>query len=115
LPIYLFPRLYLIFKRSAVAQYAYITVFQEIVWRGFAFLLLEKIIGDRKQVVILYSAILFALMHIYFRSVLLVFGTWLLGMEWGKHYWKFRSIAGPVVAHYLFGVLLILLNYWSLD
>lgn len=96
------------------------SVFQELVWRGFAFLLLEKIIGCREQALIGCSASLFAFSHIYFRSVLIVVGTWLLGWLWGKHYWQFKSISGPVVAHYLVGFPFILLNYmggnqsWSL-
>ncbi|MFP5271807.1 CPBP family intramembrane glutamic endopeptidase [Coleofasciculus sp.] len=112
--------------RSLYLEFGYygwyfgMSVFQELVWRGFAFLILEKIIGSRERAVILCSASLFAFSHIYFRSVLIVAGTWLLGWLWGKNYWKFRSISGPVVAHYLVGFPFILLNYmggnqtWSL-
>ncbi|NEP02060.1 MAG: CPBP family intramembrane metalloprotease [Symploca sp. SIO2E9] len=77
-------------------------------------------IGYREKTVILCSAIIFAFSHIYFRSLLILIGTWLLGCLWGKHYWKFKSISGPVIAHYLVGFPFILLNYmggnpsWSL-
>ena len=96
------------------------SVFQELVWRGFAFLLLEKIFGSREQTVIACSATLFAFSHIYFRSILILVGTWLLGWLWGKNYWEFKSILGITIAHYLVGFPFILLNYmggnqsWSL-
>ncbi|NER81668.1 MAG: CPBP family intramembrane metalloprotease [Leptolyngbya sp. SIO1D8] len=102
------------------AWYLGMSIFQELVWRGFAFLLLERILGCRKKAVIFCSASLFAFSHIYFRSVLILVGTWLLGWLWGRNYWKFRSISGPTVSHYLVGFPFILLNYmggnqsWSL-
>ena len=100
--------------------YFYITVFQEIVWRGLAFLLLEQIIGDKKQVVIFGSAFLFAFMHIYFQNLLLLLGSFGLGIHWGQNYWKYRNISGTVLSHYLLGLTFIVLNYmgikenWSL-
>ncbi|MGD1907489.1 MAG: type II CAAX prenyl endopeptidase Rce1 family protein [Leptolyngbyaceae cyanobacterium] len=57
------------------------------------------------------SASLFAFSHIYFRSVLILLGMGLLGWLWGKHYWKFRSLSGPALSHYLVGFPFILLNY----
>ena len=111
---------YLYLKLDYYGWYFGMAVFQELMWRGLAFLLLERIIGCRKRAVILCSAILFAFAHIYFRSVLIVVGTCLLGWLWGNNYWKFRSISGPVVAHYFVGFPFILFNYmggnpsWSL-
>ncbi|MBE7382380.1 MAG: CPBP family intramembrane metalloprotease [Leptolyngbya sp. SIO1E4] len=93
------------------AWYLGMSIFQEIVWRGFAFLLLERILGCRERAVIVCSASLFAFSHIYFRSILILIGTWLLGYLWGKNYWKFKSISGPTVSHYLVGFPFILLNY----
>ena len=96
------------------------SIFQELVWRGFAFLLLEKILGYRERAVIVCSASLFAFSHIFFRSVLIIVGTWLLGWLWGKNYAQFKSISGPTISHYLVGFPFILLNYmggnqsWSL-
>ena len=96
---------------SYYGLYFGMTVFQELVWRGFAFLLLEKIMGYRERAVIVCAASLFAFSHLYFRSVLILVGTWLLGWLWGKHYWKFRSLSGPILSHYLVGFPFILLNY----
>jgi hypothetical protein len=112
------PSLYL--ELSYYSWYFGMTVFQELVWRGFAFILLEKTVGYQERTVIFWSASLFAFSHIFFRSILILVGTWLLGWLWGRNYWKFRSLSGPVISHYLVGFPFILLNYmggnqsWSL-
>ncbi|MEM7066510.1 MAG: CPBP family intramembrane glutamic endopeptidase [Cyanobacteria bacterium P01_B01_bin.77] len=92
-------------------RYLGMVIFQELIWRGFVFVLLEKVLGNRKRPIIFWSASLFAFSHIYFRSVLIVIGTGLLGWLWGSHYWKYRSISGPTLAHYVVGCAFILLNY----
>ena len=91
--------------------YLGMAIFQELIWRGFAFLLLEKVLGSRKQEIIFLSASLFAFSHIYFRSILIVLGTGLLGWLWGNHYWKYRSISGPALSHCVVGCTFIFLNY----
>ena len=91
--------------------YLGMAIFQELIWRGFAFLLLEKVLGSQKQKIVFLSACLFAFSHIYFRSMLIVLGTGLLGWLWGNHYWKYRSISGPALSHYVVGCGFILLNY----
>ncbi|MDA0267426.1 MAG: CPBP family intramembrane metalloprotease [Cyanobacteria bacterium] len=96
---------------SYYGWYLGMSIFQEVIWRGFAVSLLEKILGDREKAVVIGSASLFAFSHIYFRSILILLGTWLLGYLWGKHYWKFKSLSGPIVSHYLVGFPFILLNY----
>ncbi|MEL7350344.1 MAG: CPBP family glutamic-type intramembrane protease [Cyanobacteria bacterium P01_A01_bin.116] len=88
-------------------------LFQELMWRAFAFLLLEKVVGHREKALVICSASLFAFSHIYFRSLLILCGTWFLGWLWGKNYWTYRSIAGPVVSHCLVGLPFIVLNYMS--
>lgn len=94
--------------------YFYITLFQEIIWRGFAFLLLEKLYPSQNKKSIIVSAILFAFMHIYFKSILIIVGSFLLGIYWGRNYVKYRSILGVSISHYFLGLVCIILNYMGI-
>ncbi|MEO1591465.1 MAG: CPBP family intramembrane glutamic endopeptidase [Cyanobacteria bacterium J06632_22] len=91
--------------------YLGMAIFQEVIWRGLAMLLLEKVLGPRKPAILFWSASLFAFSHIYFRSFFIVIGTGLLGWLWGAHYWRYKSISGPALSHYLVGCGFIALNY----
>lgn len=97
-----------------IYRYAYITLFQEIIWRGFAFVLLEAMGCKRRSFIILASALLFSFAHIYYRNISIVIGSFLLGLFWGKSYFQCRSLTGPIISHYVLGVPIIVLNYMGI-
>ena len=103
-----------------IYRYTYVTLFQEIIWRGFAFVLLEAIGCKRRSFIILTSAFLFSFAHIYYRNISILAGSFLLGLFWGRSYFECRSLTGPIISHYILGVPIIVLNYmgikmdWSL-
>jgi len=96
---------------SYYGWYLGMAIFQEVIWRGMAILFLEKVLGPRKNGILFGSASLFAFSHIYFRSFFIVIGTGLLGWLWGQHYWRYKSISGPALSHYIVGCGFIALNY----
>ena len=93
--------------------YFYITIFQEIIWRGLAFLLLDKICLRSNQKIFT-SAILFTFMHIYFKSILVIVGSFILGIHWGQNYHKYRSLLGVSISHYILGLSFSYLTIWEL-
>ncbi|MBX2863867.1 MAG: CPBP family intramembrane metalloprotease [Leptolyngbyaceae cyanobacterium MAG.088] len=97
-----------------IYRYTYVTIFQEIVWRGFAFILLEKTGCKRRSLVILTSAFLFSFAHIYYRNTSILVGSFLLGLFWGRSYFQDRSLTGPIISHYILGVPIIVLNYMGI-
>ena len=100
--------------------YLLIVIYQEIIWRSFADLLLRRIYGDNDRLIILTSAIIFAIAHLYFKSLLIIFGSFLLGLFWAKQYADSKSISGVTVSHFCLGIIFIAFNYmgikqqWSL-
>ena len=90
------------------------TLFQEIIWRGFAFLLLGKLFPCQHHKSILISALLFSLLHIHFKSILIMAGSFLLGIYWGRNHLKYRSIFGVSLSHYFVGLICIMLNYMGI-
>ena len=94
--------------------YLAIVIYQEIIWRAFAELLLTKIWGKKQRLIIVSSAFLFALAHLYFRSLSVVSGSFFFGLFWAKKYSETRTISGVVVSHFCLGLILILLNYMGI-
>lgn len=94
--------------------YFYITVLQEIIWRGLVHLLLEKIFPQQRKIIIISSALLFVLAHLYFKSLLILIGSFILGVFWADNYDKNRSIMGTTISHYSLGSIAIALNYMGI-
>ena len=103
-----------------ICRYTYVTLVQEIIWRGFAFVLLKEIFGRKGRLTVVTSALLFSFSHVYYRSITILAGSFLLGIFWGSSYWRHRSLIGPTISHYVLGIPIIVLNYmgiktvWSL-
>ena len=100
--------------------YLSIVIYQEIIWRSFADLLLRKIWGDNDKLIIITSAVFLAMVHLYFKSLLILFGSFSLGLFWAKQDRDSQTILGVTVSHFCLGIIFIALNYmgikhqWSL-
>lgn len=86
---------------------------EELLFRGFVFLQLKKIYGDRPLVTILISAVLFALPHAYQgASGLLV--TFVFGLIFGAIYARFKNLWINILVHGLVDTMFLVLAYFGM-
>lgn len=64
---------------------------EEILFRGFAFVQLKNILGDKPWLIILVSSALFGFPHFY-QGITGVILTFLIGLGFGYLYWKYKNI-----------------------
>lgn len=86
---------------------------EELLFRAFAFSQLKKIIGDRKIIIVILSAVLFSLPHLYQGSAGLAM-TFLFGLAFGLVYLKFKNIWINIIVHGLIDTLFLTLAYFDL-
>ncbi|WP_313807873.1 type II CAAX endopeptidase family protein [Flavobacterium sp.] len=86
---------------------------EELLFRAFAFSQFRKIIGDHKILIVILSAVLFSLPHIYQGGVGLVI-TFLFGLAFGWIYLKYQNIWINIIVHGLIDTLFLTLAYYDL-
>ena len=97
---------YLIFMWISAA------VSEELLFRAFAFSQFRRIFGDRKIILLILSAVLFALPHLYQGSVGLAM-TFLFGLAFGWIYLKYQNIWINIIVHGLIDTLFLTLAYFG--
>jgi len=86
---------------------------EELLFRAFAFSQLRKIIGERKLIIVVLSAVLFALPHLYQGNSGL-FMTFLFGLAFGFIYLRFKNIWINIVVHGLVDSVFLTLSYYGM-
>ena len=75
---------------------------QEFVLRGFYIARLE-LVSKNRAFLLIYSSLIFAVIHSAFQNKLQAPLAFLLGLYLGHVFLKFRSLAGPIFAHAVLG------------
>lgn len=85
---------------------------EEIVFRAFLFVQLEKIIGCKKYLIVFISAVLFALPH-WYQGLAGVITTFIFGIFFGLIYLKYKNIWINIIVHGLIDTLFLTLAYYG--
>lgn len=85
---------------------------EEILFRAFMTLQLSKIIGDKKVIIAIITAVLFSLPHLYQGLSGLVM-TFFFGLSFGYIYLKFNNIWINIIVHGLIDSLFLTLAYFG--
>lgn len=86
---------------------------EELLFRGFVFLQLKKIYGERPVLTILLSALLFALPHVY-QGVSGLLVTFVFGLIFGAIYARFKNIWINILVHGLIDTMFLALAYFGM-
>lgn len=99
----------------SIILYSIISVpLQELIFRAFYISRLE-IVTKKRWIIILTSSLIFALVHIPFKSWFLVLACFVLGIMLAYHYLKHRSLASMIIAHAWLGSMLVILNTYTIN
>lgn len=83
---------------------------EELLFRGFIFSQLQRVIGNKKYLIILFSAILFSLPHLY-QGISGLVMTFLFGITFAFIYSKYKNIWINIIIHGLVDTLFLTLSY----
>ncbi|RMZ61157.1 CPBP family intramembrane metalloprotease [Chryseobacterium nematophagum] len=86
---------------------------EELLFRGFAFLQLRKLCKDKNILIVLLSAVMFSLPHLY-QGVSGLVMTFLFGLAFGLIYLKFQNIWINIIVHGLIDTVFLTLSYYGL-
>jgi membrane protease YdiL (CAAX protease family) len=86
---------------------------EELLFRAFAFSQIKKVIGNKNLLIVIISAVLFSLPHLYQGSAGLIM-TFLFGLTFGFIYYKFKNIWINIIVHGLIDSLFLTLAYLDL-
>ena len=85
---------------------------EELLFRAFAFAQLERIIGNRKAVIVVLSAVLFSLPHLY-QGYAGLATTFVFGLAFGALFQSFKNIWINIIVHGLIDTLFLTLAYFG--
>ncbi|MDQ0591793.1 membrane protease YdiL (CAAX protease family) [Chryseobacterium ginsenosidimutans] len=86
---------------------------EELLFRGFAFSQFKKLFGEKKIWLVLVSAVLFSLPHLY-QGISGLVMTFLFGLAFGFMYLKFKNIWINIIVHGLIDTVFLTLSYYGL-
>lgn len=86
---------------------------EEMLFRGFAFAQLQRIIGDRKIPIVLISAAMFALPHLY-QGVAGLLSTFVFGIAFALIYMRYKNLWINIIVHGLIDTVFLTLSYLGL-
>lgn len=90
-----------------VLAYVIISVpIQELIFRGYFITRLEQVIKN-KYLIILFSSLIFSVVHIPFGILLIDIGAFLLGIYLASNFLRFRNLFVLMLAHGIVGVFFI--------
>lgn len=80
---------------------------EELFWRGYVQKSLLKYFGPKTCIVI--GALLYASVHLYSKTFMLVFAAFITGLIWGQLYmWK-KSMPMVIVSHIVFDIMIFMI------
>lgn len=83
---------------------------EELLFRAFAFAQLKNIFGNRKVFIVILSALMFCLPHLYQGTAGLIM-TFVFGIAFGFLYIKFKNIWINIIIHGLIDTVFLTLSY----
>ncbi len=83
---------------------------EELLFRGYAFFQFQKIFGDKKGLIVLLSAVLFSLPHLY-QGLSGLIMTFLFGIAFALIYSKYQNIWINIIIHGLIDTVFLTLSY----
>jgi len=83
---------------------------EELLFRAFAFAQLKNIFGDKKILIVILSALMFCLPHLYQGTAGLIM-TFVFGIAFGFLYIKFKNIWINIIVHGLIDTVFLTLSY----
>lgn len=83
---------------------------EELLFRAFAFVQLRKIFGNNKALLVLLSAVLFSLPHLY-QGISGLVMTFLFGIAFGLIYVRYNNIWINIIVHGLIDTVFLTLAY----
>jgi membrane protease YdiL (CAAX protease family) len=83
---------------------------EELLFRAFAFAQLKNIFGDKKILIVILSALMFCLPHLY-QGTAGLFMTFIFGIAFGFLYIKFKNIWINIIVHGLIDTVFLTLSY----
>ncbi|KQS91711.1 hypothetical protein ASG21_04415 [Chryseobacterium sp. Leaf394] len=83
---------------------------EELLFRAFAFAQLKNIFGDKKILIVILSALMFCLPHLYQGTAGLIM-TFVFGIAFGFIYLKFKNIWINIIVHGLIDTVFLTLSY----
>lgn len=86
---------------------------EELLFRGFAFSQLKRIFGEKKILLVVSSAVMFSLPHLY-QGISGLVMTFLFGLTFGFIYLKFKNIWINIIVHGLIDTVFLTLSYYGL-
>lgn len=86
---------------------------EELLFRGFAFSQLKKVFGGKKILLVVSSAVMFSLPHLY-QGISGLMMTFLFGLAFGLIYLKFKNIWINIIVHGLIDTVFLTLSYYGL-
>ncbi|WP_027387184.1 CPBP family intramembrane glutamic endopeptidase [Chryseobacterium gregarium] len=86
---------------------------EELLFRGFAFSQLKRWFGKNQMVIVLLSAVMFSLPHLY-QGISGLVMTFLFGLAFGFIYLKFKNIWINIIVHGLVDTVFLTLSYYRL-
>lgn len=79
---------------------------QEIIHRGYFITRLEQITNNR-NLLILFSALFFAIAHVSFGALFITLGSFLIGVVFADNFLRFRNLYVLMLSHLIIGLFLI--------
>lgn len=76
---------------------------QEFLFRSTLFALMNKAHISRAMVQILVSAVTYSFVHIFYRGMITLVATFVIGLLWGWIYYKYPNFWGAALSHALVG------------
>jgi len=86
---------------------------EELLFRAFAFSQLKRWFGKNQLVIVLLSAVMFSLPHLY-QGISGLVMTFLFGLAFGLIYLKFKNIWINIIIHGLIDTVFLTLSYYGL-
>jgi hypothetical protein len=83
---------------------------QEFAFRGFLFAIMRHAGIMNSAYLILNSALIYCIAHIFYQDILTTVVTFVMGIIWGYLYYKYPNIWGVSLSHAVLGALAILVG-----
>lgn len=86
---------------------------EELLFRSFMFSQLQRILGNKKTLMVLITAVLFAIPHMY-QGIAGIISTFVFGVLFGILYMRYQNLWVNVIVHGLVDTLFLTLSYLGL-